>query len=954
MTTRAEDELKPVTALFADVVGSTPLGELLPPDEVKLLVGDCVSRMAEAVEYYGGVVQAYMGDGICAYFGVPQANEDDPERAAMAALRITASVRELAASASLRWNISDLSVRIGINTGQTAVGFVGASDPKAVALGDTTNTAARIQSAAPPGHILLGRQTAELLQRRFDVAEAGEVELKGKSAPVRVWRLVAPNAGTDDHAPIPLVGRESELALVEEALRGLRRGRGSVVTIFGERGIGKTRLLRELSARAADVTVLGGRCHSYGGRSAYGPIVEMLSRWVGVRTGDEPTAVRTKMRAALDRNAGPVDEEMVAHLAASLGAPFEGTEGSGSSPGDAFVWWVRAVAGRAPVAVVVDDAHWADPATHDLLDQLLEVTDQVALSLVVTLRLDVDTPARAFRARALSDFAHRVTDVSLEPLNETSAMQLADALAPEIALDGEARATIVRMAEGNPLYLEELMQALIEGGRLVRERSWTLVGGDQMLPPALESLLVARIDRLPAEARRAAQLAAVLGREFSLEGLRAVGESTDVQADLAVLMRAGVVEASTDRPRPGYTFRHGLVHEAALSTLTPARRKALYTRVGRAHETLFEDTIDDHLEELAFYYYRSDDLDRAQHFLQEAAARTEALSGPAAAAPLWRRLHHTAAQRGDDEVALGAQRHLERSGLPLEISQAPPDPLAEPGLELDVLEASERIGDYSVVETIGEGATGVVYRAVGRDGAEVALKVLKQELARDETFRKRFAHEARAAGDVTNDHLVGLIASGEAEGRLYIAMQYVRGATLRDRLDDGPLQPLATARIVRQIASALDALHAAGIVHRDLKPANIIVGDDQRVTLTDLGLAKGRAYTVLTKPGQLLGTLDYMAPELIKGETATPASDVYSLAALAFECLVGRAPFADLPVLQVGLAHMSKEPPNLCEIDPSIPRDVGWTVAQALAKDPPARPPSAGAFANMLRLAVGR
>src|SRR5687767_9105328 len=169
MAPRSEDELKPVTALFADVVGSTALGELLPPDEVKLLVGDCVSRMAEAVEHFGGVVQAFMGDGICAYFGVPDTNEDDPDRAALAALRINDSVGELAQTAALRWNVPDLSVRIGINTGQTAVGLVGASDPKAVALGDTTNTAARIQSAAEPGHILLGKQTADLLRERFTI-----------------------------------------------------------------------------------------------------------------------------------------------------------------------------------------------------------------------------------------------------------------------------------------------------------------------------------------------------------------------------------------------------------------------------------------------------------------------------------------------------------------------------------------------------------------------------------------------------------------------------------------------------------------------------------------------------------------------------------------------------------------------------------------------------------------
>jgi serine/threonine-protein kinase len=443
----------------------------------------------------------------------------------------------------------------------------------------------------------------------------------------------------------------------------------------------------------------------------------------------------------------------------------------------------------------------------------------------------------------------------------------------------------------------------------------------------------------------------VLGREFSIDALASISDSGDVQGQIAVLMRAGIVTEVSRYPRLECAFRHGLVHEAALSTLTSGRRKALYTRVGRALEELYAGSIDEHLDELAFHYYRSDDLTSAKTFLQRAAEATELRQGADAAAPAWRRLHSTASELGDEATALSAKERLEAAGQPLRIAPQAAGTSASP--EVYPVEASDTIGGYVVEETIGEGATGIVYRAIAPDGGEVALKVLKQELAQDETFAKRFAHEARAAQEVHNDHLVDLISSGEEAGRLFIAMQYVPGATLKDRLESGSLQPLPTARIVRQVASALDALHGAGVMHRDLKPANIMVSDAGEVVLTDLGLAKGRAYTVLTRPGQLLGTLDYMAPELIKGGPASAASDVYSLAVIAFECMTGRAPFADLPVLEVGLAHMNKEPANVSELDPGIPPDVGWTIARALSKDPSERPPTAGAFASMLRMAVG-
>ena len=270
------------------------------------------------------------------------------------------------------------------------------------------------------------------------------------------------------------------------------------------------------------------------------------------------------------------------------------------------------------------------------------------------------------------------------------------------------------------------------------------------------------------------------------------------------------------------------------------------------------------------------------------------------------------------------------------------------------LEPGERIGAYRLHERLGEGAMGVVFRAVReRDGEEVALKILRAELAADETFRRRFVHEARAAGEVRHKHLVPITDAGEADGRPYLAVAYVDGQTLESRLAEGPLPFGDMVRVIAHVASGLDALHAAGIVHRDVKPSNVIIDESGSANLTDFGLAKGRAYTVLTKPGMVMGTLDYLAPELLRGADATAASDVYALGCLAFECTAGRAPFADMSMFDLASAHLNGEPPDPCANRPDAPEGLSWAIVQALAKEPDKRPPTATAYAHLLSFAVG-
>jgi serine/threonine protein kinase len=270
------------------------------------------------------------------------------------------------------------------------------------------------------------------------------------------------------------------------------------------------------------------------------------------------------------------------------------------------------------------------------------------------------------------------------------------------------------------------------------------------------------------------------------------------------------------------------------------------------------------------------------------------------------------------------------------------------------LEPGGRVGAYRLEERLGEGGMGVVFRAVHEsEGDEVALKVLRAELSADDTFRRRFVHEARAAGEVRHKHLVPITEAGEADGRPYLAVAFVRGRTLQHRLAGGPLPIPEMVRVVAHVASGLDALHNGGIVHRDVKPSNVMIDESGSAKLTDFGLAKGRAYTVLTKPGMVMGTLDYLAPEMLRGAEATGASDIYALGCVAFECTAGRAPFADKSMFDLASAHLNVEPPDPCADRDDAPDGLSWAIVQALAKDPDKRPPTATAYAHLISFAAG-
>ena len=272
---------------------------------------------------------------------------------------------------------------------------------------------------------------------------------------------------------------------------------------------------------------------------------------------------------------------------------------------------------------------------------------------------------------------------------------------------------------------------------------------------------------------------------------------------------------------------------------------------------------------------------------------------------------------------------------------------AEPG-------EGDTVGPYRLGALLGEGGMGRVYRALGPGDTVVALKVVKSAIACHDTYRRRFEREADVASRIIHRHVVPVLDAGESDGVLYMAQRFVSGGSLADAIQErGPLDLQRAIRVCLHVGSALGALGDAGLVHRDLKPANIMLDEEGAAFVTDFGLAKDREASVLTRPGEALGSMAYMAPEQIRGEPVTAATDVYALGCVMNECLTGKSPFGDRRGMQILWAHLQDQAPDPCAVRSDVPRDVGWAVTRALEKEPERRPPTAMAYARMLQVAAG-
>jgi ABC-type oligopeptide transport system substrate-binding subunit/class 3 adenylate cyclase len=638
------EERKVVTVVFADLAGSTALGERLDTEEVRLIVGEAVARIVRAVEAFGGTVKDLAGDGVLALFGAPVTHEDDAERAVRAALRITQEIEAYARDVHQGWGVEGFAVRVGVNTGPVVLGPVGGGGRVEYgAFGDTVNVAARLETAAPPGTVLVGADTHRLVEGLFDWGEARTPQLKGKAAPVSAHPLagVRPVAGkfrgmAAVHAP--LVGREGELAQGRQALDDLLDGSGGILLVTGEAGIGKTRLVVELrdlfegSASSERRRLwLEGRCVSYGESLPYWPYRELLRDWLGAGVDEPELRVRVTLRRDVERLFGSRAPEIYPYVGSMLGLALEPDAAARLaelSP-EALQYRTFEVVGalfarlaeEGPVVLAIDDLHWADPTSVQLTERLLPLTEEAALLLIAAGRSERDHPYWNVKETAARRFAHRTRDVELEPLSGDADQELLNALVGPGTLPVELEKRILTHAEGNPFYLEELVGSLVDAGALARQgEGWRFDHDAQVeLPPTVEKVILARIDRLTPRCHDVLTAASVLGRRFGLSLLEGVtGGNGELRDSLTELQRLDLVREARRWPQPEYRFKHALIQEATYRTILTDRRTRLHRQAAEWLETRYAGHEEEVYGLLAHHWLSAEDEDKAIAYLTRA------------------------------------------------------------------------------------------------------------------------------------------------------------------------------------------------------------------------------------------------------------------------------------------------------------------------------------------------
>ncbi|MGE5274764.1 MAG: ATP-binding protein [Verrucomicrobiota bacterium] len=604
-----EEERKLVSVLFVDLVGFTSQSDRADPEDVRDALQLYHAQAKATIEQYGGTVEKFIGDAVMAVFGAPVAHGDDAERAVRAGLRVLERIDELNGDHNL-----ELAARGAVNTGEAVVA-VGANPGEALAMGDVVNTASRLQSAAPPGRLVVGEETHRATRHAVRYEAVAPVEAKGKSEPLRAWLAVEPAVAPAERPIVatPIVGRDRELEVLRSAwTAAVSEQRPHLVTVLGPPGIGKSRLCREIS-RFVDETggrIVRGRCLPYEEQTGYQAFSALVKQASGILESDSAPTAREKLgRAVADLLPAAEAADTAHYLALLLGVSGEARVEDATFLFFAARRFVECLGLAQPTLVVVEDIHWAKPSELELLEYLGQHVRDTAVAMIALARPELlDTHPTWGRGLVAQ------TTIPLEPLTSEDARQLAIHL---LGARGDAEPDVnrvVEVAEGNPLFLEELAASVLE------------LDADDDLPVTVKSAIAARIDAMPAEARTALLAAAVVGKTFWRGALQSMGGLDDLDAALTLLERRDLVRREPTSQIAGdfqFTFKHILIREVAYATLPRAIRRERHAAVARHIEGAIEGAIETLAWVLAYHWREAGEPQKAIGYLLTAAASAQ-------------------------------------------------------------------------------------------------------------------------------------------------------------------------------------------------------------------------------------------------------------------------------------------------------------------------------------------
>ena len=603
----------------------------MDPEDWADIVNRTVAEMAGCVERYAGTVVQFAGDSILAMFGAPVAHEDDPYRAIRAGLDIIENVGRSGDTSV------EIEVRAGIHTGLVVVGDLSAGDLSVYsALGDTMNVAARLQSLAEPGSLLVSADTYRLVSNDVTTLDLGPVDVKGKTEPITVYEVTDARDVSSRRRGIPgfespMVGRDAELARMLELIDYAAAGSGRITAIVGDPGVGKSRLVAELNARVAAMDRaewVVGRSVAYDQHRPYHLAASLVHSLAGTSETDDPEIINKAVTAVAAPVYG-VDSPALGHLLQLLGVD-EGHPDD--DPAVLHGHYDAALSGlmsgiaaeHAPLVVVCEDVHWADPSSAELLSGMLGRIQQSAMLLVVVSRPDRQSHGWDIIARADRDLGDTFVETRLQPLDDGNSRLLVANLLEIESLPDDLRALVLSRAEGNPFFIEEVVRMLVDR-HLIEEVDGRWVADTEIssldVPDTLHGLLASRIDALSAEVRRVAMVAAVIGRRFETRLLSSVlqpdagHEESTVPVALNMLEAQGLIKLAATRPELAFSFRHALIHDVTYESILKKERRRLHAGVGDAIARMYPDRLEEHAPTLARHYEEAGDRAETLRYL---------------------------------------------------------------------------------------------------------------------------------------------------------------------------------------------------------------------------------------------------------------------------------------------------------------------------------------------------